>query len=121
MTSHDTPISRVVTASVHFLFQLVLNGNNVAWSTVTFLVKKLDKLDELHLSANNLQNPGNSVLEVRHSIVHSLSASWRANKQNKYVNISLFQNKNLKQLFLSCNPISDFSRVTLSLLSQCPG
>ena len=47
------------------VFQLVLNGNNVAWSTVLFLVKKLTNLDELHLSANNLQNPGNAVLEVR--------------------------------------------------------
>ena len=47
------------------MFQLVLNGNNVAWSTVLFLVKKLTNLDELHLSANNLENPGNSVLEVR--------------------------------------------------------
>jgi len=73
--------------------KLVLNGNNVAWSTVLFLVKKLTKLDELHLSANNLANPGNFVLE----------------------------NTNLKQLFLSCNPISDFSSVALSLLSQCPG
>ena len=75
------------------VFQLVLNGNNVAWSTVIFLVKKLVKLDELHLSANNLGDPGNLVLE----------------------------NQNLKQLFLSCNPITDFSRVTLTLLSQCPG
>jgi len=73
--------------------KLVLNGNNVAWSTVIFLVKKLVKLDELHLSANNLGDPGNLVLE----------------------------NQNLKQLFLSCNPITDFSRVTLTLLSQCPG
>jgi len=73
--------------------KLVLNGNNVAWSTVLFLVKKFTNLEELHLSANNLKNPGNSVLE----------------------------NKNLKQLFLSCNPISDFSSVSLSLLSQCPG
>ena len=47
------------------VFQLVLNGNNVAWSTVLFLVKKFTNLEELHLSANNLKNPGNSVLEVR--------------------------------------------------------
>ena len=51
------------------MFQLVLNGNNVAWSTVVFLVKKLTNLDELHLSANNLENPGNSVLEVRKKLL----------------------------------------------------
>ena len=86
MTSHDTPISRVVTASIHFLLQLVLNGNNVAWSTVTFLVKKLDKLDELHLSANNLQNPGNSVLEVGTPLyILSLLPGGQTNRTNMLI------------------------------------
>ena len=64
---HDKAMYPSPSATLYIsnVFQLVLNGNNVAWSTVLFLVKKLTNLDELHLSANNLQNPGNSVLEVR--------------------------------------------------------
>ena len=46
------------------MFQLVLNGNNVPWSTIVSLTNKLTKLDELHVSANNLGNPGNLVIEV---------------------------------------------------------
>jgi len=45
-------------------FQLVLNGNNIPWSAVVSLTNKLTKLDELHISANNLGNPGNFVIEV---------------------------------------------------------
>ena len=63
----------LISSLTYNMFQLVLNGNNVAWSTVIFLVKKLVKLDELHLSANNLGDPeGNLVLEVGSS-QHSLS------------------------------------------------
>ena len=69
-TMHSSPLAR------HHIYisnvlQLVLNGNNVTWSTVLFLVKKLTNLDELHLSANNLENPGNSVLEVRKYFLQS--------------------------------------------------
>jgi len=71
--------------------KLVLNGNNVPWSVVICLTKNMTKLDELHLSANNLANPGNLSIE----------------------------NENLKHLFLSCNPISDFDSVSLNLLSRC--
>lgn len=93
LDENNNNLSEKLDQAVLPMRKLVLNGNNVAWSTVLFLVKKLTNLDELHLSANNLENPGDSVLE----------------------------NKNLKQLFLSCNPISDFSSVSLTLLSQCPG
>jgi len=71
--------------------KLVLNGNNVAWSTVIYLVRRMPQLDELHLSANNLADPGDSVLE----------------------------NSSLRQLYLSCNPIDDFCTVSLNLISNC--
>ena len=44
--------------------QLILNGNNVNWATVVDLVKNMPRLDELHLSTNNLSDPGNIALEV---------------------------------------------------------
>jgi len=72
--------------------KLVLNGNNVPWSVIVRLTQKMTKLDELHISANNLGNPGNFVIE----------------------------NKNLRHIFLSCNPINDFDSVSLNLLSKCP-
>lgn len=42
----------------------MLNGNNVPWSVIVRLTERMTKLDELHLSANNLGNPGNIVIEV---------------------------------------------------------
>ena len=42
----------------------MLNGNNVPWSVIVRLTEKMTKLDELHLSANNLGNPENFVIEV---------------------------------------------------------
>eukprot|EP00092_Neocalanus_flemingeri_P028401 GFUD01030839.1.p1 GENE.GFUD01030839.1~~GFUD01030839.1.p1 ORF type:complete len:555 (-),score=121.26 GFUD01030839.1:265-1929(-) len=71
--------------------KLVLNGNNVNWSTVVYLVRKMPKLDELHLSTNNLGDPGNTTL----------------------------QHNNLRQLYLSCNPINDFCSVSMNLISNC--
>eukprot|EP00092_Neocalanus_flemingeri_P041921 GFUD01045655.1.p1 GENE.GFUD01045655.1~~GFUD01045655.1.p1 ORF type:complete len:545 (-),score=132.58 GFUD01045655.1:10-1644(-) len=71
--------------------KLVLNGNNVNWTTVVYLVRKMPKLDELHLSANNLGDPGNATLE----------------------------HNNLRQLYLSCNPINDFCSVSMNLISNC--
>jgi hypothetical protein len=72
--------------------QLVLNGNNVSWPTIVYLVDKMPKLEELHLSTNNLQNPTDNLLK----------------------------HGNLAQLYLSCNPISDFSTVTQNLINSCP-
>jgi len=71
--------------------KLVLNGNNVNWTTIVYLVKKMPNLDELHLSTNNLGDPGNSALE----------------------------HNNLRQLFLSCNPINNFCSVSMNLISNC--
>eukprot|EP00090_Calanus_glacialis_P009319 TRINITY_DN17711_c0_g1_i1.p1 TRINITY_DN17711_c0_g1~~TRINITY_DN17711_c0_g1_i1.p1 ORF type:complete len:541 (-),score=123.58 TRINITY_DN17711_c0_g1_i1:277-1899(-) len=71
--------------------KLVLNGNNVNWNTVVDLVKKTPKLQELHLSTNNLEDPGDASLE----------------------------HENLRYLYLSCNPINDFSSVSMNLISKC--
>jgi len=71
--------------------KLVLNGNNVNWDTVVNLVKKMPKLDELHLSTNNLGDPGNVALE------HNA----------------------LRFLYLSCNPINNFCSVSMNFVSGC--
>lgn len=71
--------------------RLVLNGNNVAWASVVYLADKMPNLEELHLSTNNLSDPGQA--NLKHS--------------------------NLKQLYLSCNPIDNFSSVSLGLISNC--
>jgi len=71
--------------------KLVLNGNNVAWDSVVYLVSKMDNLEELHLSCNNLGEPGEVALK----------------------------HPNLKYLYLSCNPIDNFSSVSLGLVSSC--
>lgn len=44
--------------------KLVLNGNNVAWDSVVYLADKMPNLEELHLSANNLGDPGQANLKV---------------------------------------------------------
>jgi hypothetical protein len=74
--------------------KLVLNGNNITWSTVTKLVETMPELDELHLCTNNLNNPSSTESNLNHS--------------------------NLKQLYLSCNPISDFAAVKQNLIYSCP-
>ena len=51
-------------SSNKIFLQLILNGNNVNWATVVDLVKNMPKLEELHLSTNNLSDPGNIALEV---------------------------------------------------------
>jgi len=71
--------------------KLVLNGNNVNWDTVVELVNKMPKLDELHLSTNNLADPGNAALK----------------------------HKALRFLYLSCNPINDFCSVSMNFISGC--
>ena len=72
--------------------KLVLNGNNVSWKTVVSLSDKMPNLEELHLSTNNLNNP------VDNQLSHD----------------------NLRQLYLSCNPISDFATVSQNLCNSCP-
>jgi len=71
--------------------KLVLNGNNVSWDTVVALVGKMPQLDELHLSANNLGDPGTTALH----------------------------HGRLRYFYLSCNPINDFCSISKSLLSNC--
>eukprot|EP00092_Neocalanus_flemingeri_P013931 GFUD01015027.1.p1 GENE.GFUD01015027.1~~GFUD01015027.1.p1 ORF type:complete len:540 (-),score=128.50 GFUD01015027.1:28-1647(-) len=71
--------------------KLVLNGNNINWSTVDYLVRKMPNLNQLHLSTNNLGDPETATL----------------------------QHHNLRQLYLSCNPINDFCSVSLNLVSNC--
>lgn len=74
--------------------KLVLNGNNITWSTVSRLVESMPDLEELHLCTNNLDNPRSTDSNLNHP--------------------------NLKQLYLSCNPISDFSAVQKNLIYTCP-
>ena len=47
------------------LSQLVLNGNLVSWPAVVFLAEKMRRLEELHLSNNNLPDPAGIALQVR--------------------------------------------------------
>lgn len=81
--------------------KLVLNGNKIDWASVDGLVRAMPQLDELHLSTNDLGDPGNGA----------------------------FAHDNLRQLFLGCNPISSFEAVTHNLrvpalellsLAECP-
>lgn len=74
------------------LKKLVLNGNNVDWSAVLALVGRMPSLEEVHLSANNLSDPSET---------------------------SSLQHNNLRQIYLSCNPIQDFSSVSLHLVANC--
>ena len=46
-------------------FQLILNGNNVNWSTVVYLAGKMPNLNELHLSTNNLGDPEAATINVK--------------------------------------------------------
>jgi len=74
------------------LKKLVLNGNNLDWSAVVSLVRRMPCLEEIHLSANNLNDPGEGN-ELKH--------------------------QELKQIYLSCNPIQNFSSISLNLVSNC--
>ena len=74
------------------LKKLVLNGNNVDWSAVLALVGRMPLLEEVHLSANNLTDPDSE---------------------------NMLKHSNLRQIYLSCNPIQDFSSVSLHLISSC--
>jgi len=71
--------------------KLVLNGNKVSWKSMVHLVNKMPELEELHISTNNLGDPGDTVI----------------------------QHSNLRQLYLSCNPICDFTAVSTGLVSNC--
>lgn len=72
--------------------KLVLNGNNVSWPTIVFLCGKMARLEELHLSANNLQDLFDNV----------------------------FQHERLRFLYLSCNYITDFNSLSKNLVAHCP-
>jgi len=74
------------------LKKLVLNGNNVDWSAVLALIGRMPELEEVHLSANNLTDPDSE---------------------------NILKHSNLRQIYLSCNPIQDFSSVSLNLISSC--
>lgn len=74
------------------LKKLVLNGNNVSWEAVLALVSRMPALEEIHLCANNLCDPGKD---------------------------SSLQHPGLRQIYLSCNPIKDFASIGLSLVSSC--
>ena len=74
------------------LDQILLNGNNVDWSAVLSLLARMPCLEEVHLSANNLSDPGQDSA-LKHPV--------------------------LRQIYLSCNPIHDFSSVSLHLVANC--
>ena len=73
------------------LLQLILNGNEVTWSSVSSLLAAFPSLAELRVSNNKLGNPD--------SVIHHL---------------------NIQEIFLSLNPISDFSSVVEYIITQCP-
>ena len=63
----------------------MLNGNKVPWTTVVYLANNMAKLDELHASANNLENPGNNlVIEVKLTVC--LGFSQEAKKPVNTIN-----------------------------------
>lgn len=72
--------------------KLVLNGNRLSWETVLRLTNLLGSLEELHVSANCLEDPSGII----------------------------FKHDRLKFLYLSCNPLSDFDLITRNLIYHCP-
>lgn len=87
----DNAVQEELEGSDLSMEKLVLNGNNIHWSTVLYLVSKMPRLDELHLSANNLEDPGNTS----------------------------FKHDKLRFLYLSCNPINSFTTISSNLISHC--
>ena len=86
--------------------KLVLNGNKMDWSSIGLLTSLLPELEELHLSTNDLTSP--------------LGDDDPTN---------MFKHGNLRQLFLSCNPVGSFGALSCNLdcprleslsLSECP-
>ena len=88
--------------------KLVLNGNKIDWPSIGLLTTLLPHLEELHLSTNDLSSPTSSQTETF---------------------LPLFRHGNLRQLYLSCNPVGSFSELSRNLecprleslsLSECP-
>ena len=73
--------------------KLVLNGNDLDWRSAHVLCSRMPQLEELHLSNNNLNDPTEP---------------------------GIFGHPNLKQLYLSCNPLTDFGLVSRNLAKFCP-
>ena len=73
--------------------KFVLNGNRVDWNTVDTLIAKMPHLDELHMTSNNLQSPSEG---------------------------EKFEHKNVRHIFLGCNPIQDFDALSERLGAFCP-
>ena len=72
------------------IFQLVLNGNHLDWTSVSRLVSACPKLMELRLSNNNLGNPD-----------------------------TVLAHNSIRELFLSSNPIDDFQSVVHNIINSC--
>ena len=86
--------------------KLVLNGNKIDWSSIGLLTSLLPQLEELHLSTNDLTSPLGDDDPT-----------------------DTFKHGNLRQLFLSCNPVGSFGALSRNLycpnleslsLSECP-
>lgn len=92
LDDNNNQIKEKLVSSPLQLKKLVLNGNNVEWSAVLALVSMMPCLEEVHLSANNLGDPKEG---------------------------SALKHPTLRQIFLSCNPIQDFSSISLHLVSHC--
>jgi len=73
--------------------KLVLNGNRVDWSTANKLAGAMPNLEQLYLCANGLQDPVEGL-----GLAHD----------------------NLRELFLSCNVLSDFGALVCSVGAKCP-
>ena len=71
--------------------QLILNGNEVSWTTVSSLLATFPSLTELRLSNNNLATPD-----------------------------TVIRHLNIREIFLSLNTISDFSSVMEKIIANCP-
>ncbi len=82
--------------------KLVLNGNRVDWRSVGTLLEKMPRLEQLYLCANDLGNPTKDVEREE-------GQDWEG-----------FSHQELKQLYLSCNPLSDFDLLTRRVCARCP-
>jgi hypothetical protein len=71
------------------------------------------RLEELHLSANNLHNLSNNVFQV--SIKGKVSQTHTSFVLNLCV-----QHEKLRFLYLSCNYITDFNSLSTNLVAHCP-
>eukprot|EP00088_Acartia_fossae_P019718 TRINITY_DN21524_c0_g1_i2.p1 TRINITY_DN21524_c0_g1~~TRINITY_DN21524_c0_g1_i2.p1 ORF type:complete len:453 (+),score=95.33 TRINITY_DN21524_c0_g1_i2:147-1505(+) len=72
--------------------KFILNGNKLNWPSVHFLLSVLTRLEELHLSINNLHD----------------------------IDDAKYEHSELRMLYLSCNPISDLAKLQDRFVFNCP-